>query len=206
MGMSMPSQLFARYEQFCRAADAAFEQVAAQHPEAVRCERGCTDCCHALFGLFPVEAAYLRAHFARLESGRREEVYRRAAQAAAQLARFEAMLKEAHGADPTMQAQALSRERIRCPLLNKEGDCVLYAHRPVTCRVYGIPTRVNGAGRTCWKAAFEPGGAYPAFNLDRVYYELYQMSKTLLKEEGQPDTRAGLLKPVSAILKRSSGD
>lgn len=203
----MPKELFARYEQLGLAADLAFERIQREHAEAVKCERGCTDCCHALFGLFPVEVAYLREHFAKLDPAVQQEVLKRAEQAEERLKRFQTLMDEAHGDDPAMQSYALSRERIRCPLLNDQGDCVLYRNRPVTCRVYGIPTTVNGAGRTCWKAAFEAGKSYPAFNLDRVHKELYEMSKTILEKKGRPDPeRAALLVPVAAALRRVADD
>lgn len=203
----MLSELFARYEQLGLAADLAFERIQRDYAEAVKCKRGCTDCCHALFGLFPIEAAYLREHFAKLDPAVRQEVLKRAQQAEERLNRFQTLMSEAHGDDPAMQSYALSRERIRCPLLNDQGDCVLYQHRPVTCRVYGIPTRVNGAGRTCWKAAFETGKSYPAFNLDRVHKELYEMSKAALEKEGQSDPEgAALLVSVSAALKQQPED
>lgn len=199
----MLKELFERYEQFCLAADLAFERIRGEYPAAVKCERGCTDCCYALFGLFPIEAVYLAEHFAGLDPAVQTEIRRRADEAEAQLLRFQKKAKKAYGDDPAMQSYALSRERVRCPLLNDRGDCVLYEHRPVTCRAYGIPTTVNGGGRTCWKAAFEPGKSYPAFNLDRVHRELYEMSQTVISEmEGRPDPeRAGLLIPMSEALK-----
>lgn len=198
----MLDELFARYEQLGLAGDLAFERMQHEYTDAVQCKRGCTDCCHALFGLFPIEAAFLRDRFAKLDPALQQEVLKRADQAEEQLTKFQAMMNEAHADDPGMQAYAMARERIRCPLLNDQGDCDLYAHRPVTCRIYGIPTTVQGAGRTCWKAVFEAGKSYPTFNVDRLHRELYQMSRSVLELGGQPDLdRAALLVHMSAALK-----
>lgn len=195
---------FARYEQLGLAADLVFERVQREYTDAVSCKRGCTDCCHALFGLFPIEAAYLRDRFAKLDPAVQQEVLKRADQAEKQLTRFQTMMSEAQADDAEVQPYALARERIRCPLLNDQGDCVLYSYRPVTCRIYGIPTTVQGAGRTCWKATFEAGKTYPAFNVDRLHRELYEMSRSILEKGGQPDLdRAALLVTVSAALKAS---
>ena len=34
----------------------------------IRCERGCSDCCHAVFGLFLIEAAHLKEQFEKLDT------------------------------------------------------------------------------------------------------------------------------------------
>ncbi|MGC7846591.1 YkgJ family cysteine cluster protein [Desulforudis sp. 1088] len=198
----MLDELFARYEQLGLAADLAFERMQREYADAVKCERGCTDCCHALFGLFPVEAAYLKDRFDKLDPSLQQEILQRADEAEERLKQLQEKLNDAFSDDPEMQSYAMARERVRCPLLSDEGDCALYPFRPVTCRVYGIPTTVQGVGRACWKAAFAPGRPYPAFNLDRLHRELYQMSQSLLQKDGEDDLdRAALLIPVAAALK-----
>ncbi|MDI6710872.1 MAG: YkgJ family cysteine cluster protein [Thermoanaerobacterales bacterium] len=198
----MFNDLITRYEQLALAAEQAFEQMRGEYPEEVKCERGCIDCCHALFGLFLIEAAYLREKFEQLGPDRKREVLARAGEAEEQLRRIQERLKAAYPDDPDMQAYAMARERVRCPFLNDRGECAGYPFRPITCRVYGIPVTVQGAGRACWKAAFAPGRPYPAFNLDRVYRELHELSRALLEKAGQQDLdRASLLLPVSTALK-----
>ena len=61
------SGIFRRYEEIAGLADAAFRRLAERHADLVRCIPQCADCCHAVFGLFPVEAAYLRLHFDQLD-------------------------------------------------------------------------------------------------------------------------------------------
>jgi hypothetical protein len=96
----------------------------------------------------------------------------------------------------------LSKERVRCPLLNQKEECIIYPHRPITCRVYGIPTAIQGQARVCGKAAFEKGESYPTFDLDACYKELYRLSKELLVQMGQSDMeKASLLISVSKVLK-----
>jgi hypothetical protein len=45
-----------RYEKVSAQADAAFKHVSEAHPELVRCKKGCSDCCYALFDLTLIEA------------------------------------------------------------------------------------------------------------------------------------------------------
>jgi len=104
--------------------------------------------------------------------------------------------------DPQMNSFALSKERVRCPLLDQNEECILYPYRPITCRVYGIPTAIQGKAHVCGKATFEKGGTYPTFDLDAVYGELYRQSRELIQKCGQADMeRASLLISVSKAIK-----
>ncbi|MGQ9512332.1 YkgJ family cysteine cluster protein [Thermodesulfitimonas sp.] len=194
-------ELFAAYEEINAAADATFAKIQRDYSAAVRCTRGCADCCYAVFGLFLVEAVYLRSYFGKLPAAVQEEILRRAEQAEEEIRLVQKRLNY-YTNDPVMQAYALSRQRVRCPLLNAKDECMLYPHRPVTCRVYGIPVAVRGRAQVCWKASFERGKEYPTFNLDAAYRELYRLSALLLAEANLPDAaeRASLLISVAKTL------
>jgi hypothetical protein len=73
-------------------------------------------------------------------------------------------------------------------------------HRPITCRVYGIPTKVQGKARVCWKADFKKDERYPVFDLDGAYRELYFLSTELLKGAGEDTEKASLLISVSKAI------
>jgi Fe-S-cluster containining protein len=167
-------------------ADEAFRQAKDLHGFRMACELHCSDCCHAVFGLFLIEAANLKKHFDELDTEKKKEILLRCNETERGLKRLEKKL-ERHGEDLETQTWILARERIRCPLLDKNNECVLYAHRPITCRVYGIPTRIQGKARVCGKATFEKGVSYPVFDLDAVYGDLYALSKELLSDTGGKD-------------------
>jgi len=195
------SELFRAYELLADRADEAFLRVEKEFGPNIRCERHCSDCCHAVFGLFLVEAAYIKHHFDLLASEVKKDALLRGGEMEKGLKRLEATLK-AHEGDPQMQAYAMARERIRCPLLNDNQDCILYPHRPITCRVYGIPTKIQGKGRACGKSGFKQGESFPVFDLDEVYRDLYLLSRELLKAEGKEDAeeKASLLFSVSRVI------
>jgi Fe-S-cluster containining protein len=95
----------------------------------------------------------------------------------------------------------LAAERIRCPLLNDEEQCDMYAYRPITCRLYGIPTAIGGKGHTCGLSGFEPGAAYPTVNLDRIQEKLYEISEQFQKAIKSRHVKlATLLMPLSMAL------
>lgn len=177
--MKKTDDLFRTYESFADRADGAFREIQESHGSCVRCKPGCSDCCHAVFGLFLVEAAYLKSHFDEIAPGQKKDALLRVNETERGLKRLESKMR-AHVDDPSMQAYILATERIRCPLLDEENGCILYAHRPITCRVYGIPTRIHGKARVCGKAGFEKGSAYPTFDLDSIYRDLFALSKELL--------------------------
>lgn len=192
--------LFHSYELLVDKAEAAFHETTVSYGQCVTCHRHCSDCCHAIFGLFLIEAVYLQGHFARLSDPLQREVLHRCRQADEELEELKRRF-EAEGPDSQHAMNALARERMRCPLLDENQDCALYRYRPITCRVYGIPTAVHGKVRACGKNLFEKGKSYPVFDLDGTYRDLHVLSTELLKAEGQEDLeRASLLISVSTAL------
>lgn len=192
------SELLKSYELLADRADTAFADMAKANAEAIQCRRHCSDCCHAVFGLFLVEAAYVHEHFSRLSPDVQKAALLRCSEMERGLKRLEKKA-QIHEDDPQMQHYILARERIRCPLLDDNQECVLYLHRPITCRVYGIPTRVQGKARVCGKSGFKSGEAYEAFDLDGVYSSLYALSVQLLQMNGKEDD----LEPASLLISMS---
>jgi Fe-S-cluster containining protein len=198
--------LFRNYELVVDKAEEAFQSVTDTHGECIRCHLHCSDCCHAVFGLFLIEAAYIHEHFTHLEEAVKEEVMARADKADRDLETLQNMLREFEN-DPKMTTYTMARERIRCPLLDEKDECVLYHRRPVTCRVYGIPTKIQGKSRVCGKAAFQKGVSYPVYDLDGAYRDLFFLSRELLiLAEDENQEKASLLVTVSNALRRPVED
>jgi len=195
------SPLFEAYQILVIGADQAFTRMQETHSGLIHCKRHCSDCCHAIFGLFLIEAAYLQSHFGQLSRKKRREALLRAEKADVQLHRLEKTLKE-KSRGIAGEAHLLARERIRCPLLDEHEDCMLYPYRPITCRVYGIPTAIHGKARVCRKSGFKEGASYPAFDLDKIYGELHFLSKKMLQGSGKSHLEgAALMISVSKALR-----
>jgi Fe-S-cluster containining protein len=190
------TQLFRSYELLVDKADQAFHEMQQKYGECIRCERHCSDCCHAVFGLFIIEAAYLKQNFDQLGKEKIKTALLRCNEADRALKQLEKML-QSYRDDPNMQAYAMARERIRCPLLDDNLDCILHSFRPITCRVYGIPTKIQGKARVCGKSGFKKGESYPAFDLDEVQRELYLLSGKLLAGNAE---KASLLISMSKAI------
>lgn len=89
--------------------------------EHMACGPGCSSCCHAWLSLSAVEAAELTRAIAALPEPER--------QALAQRGRHELEREQRGEPDP------------RCALLDDDGRCAVYAHRPLVCRTQGLALR-----------------------------------------------------------------
>ncbi|MEW5952456.1 MAG: YkgJ family cysteine cluster protein [Bacillota bacterium] len=197
--------LFEAYESLVARADQAFEKLQGEYGDCVKCRVQCADCCTSIFGLFPIESVYLNHHFNQLDDVVKQEVLARGDLYEQNLLKLQNKMREL---DPGQRDEALARERVACPLLNNEQKCAIYQHRPITCRVYGIPTVISGMVHSCGKAGFAKGRSYPAFNLDKIYRELYHLSGALLEASGHPGPaeQAGLLHSVIRAIKTPAED
>lgn len=195
------THLFQRYELLVAKADQAFHKMQKDYGAYIKCKLHCSDCCHAIFGLFLIEAAHLQQHFNQLARKERQAAVLRGEKSEKEYGELEKKLKT-YGNDPQMASYSIGRERIRCPLLSDHQECVLYVYRPITCRVYGIPLVIQGKAHACGNAGFKDGESYPSFNLDEVQRELYLLSRELLDRARRKDLeRASLLISVSKAIK-----
>jgi Fe-S-cluster containining protein len=200
------AHLFRSYEYLVDKADAAFQRMEKEHPACIKCERHCSDCCHAVFGLFLIEGAYLKQKFDQLGQEQIKGALLRCNDTERDLKRLEKMLRT-YEDDPNMQAYAMARGRVRCPLLDENEDCILYANRPITCRTYGVPTKIQGKARVCGKTEFRTGENYPVFDLDGIYSDLYVLSKEFLngREKSDPE-KASFLISVAKVISTPQDD
>jgi Fe-S-cluster containining protein len=195
---------FSQYELLAKAADQVFARVQAQFPKEIECKLECSDCCHAVFDVTLVEALYLNYQFGQHFSGKaREEIIDKANRAdrKAYKLKRDAYQKIAAGKNDSEVLIELAGERIRCPLLNVQDRCDLYAYRPVTCRFYGVPTEIAGIAHTCGKSGFLKGKSYPTVHLEKMQSKLFALSNEIVRDIQSKFSALGeLLVPVSMAL------
>jgi len=195
---------FEKYRALSAKADEMFAKVQKEFPECVTCEIKCADCCHALFDLTLIEAIYINYRFNEMFEGKKKEAIiensSRADRKTYQIKRKAFKDKEA-GKNEVEIIMEIAAERVRCPLLNEDDKCDIYEYRPITCRLYGMPTSTGGIGHTCGKSDFVEGKLYPTVNLDVIQRKLYEISAELV---GQIKTRyvkmADMLVPLSMSI------
>lgn len=195
---------FEKYESLVEKSEEAFNRVKAAHTECVKCEEGCADCCFALFDLTLIEALYLHHKFnEKYEGSVKVELVEKANRADRRIYKIkrEAFKGLQAGRNEGELLAEMALERVRCPLLNEKDLCDLYEYRPLTCRFYGIPTAIGGAGHTCGKSGFKEGEKYPTVNLDAVHGQLQQISAELLRDIKSKNIKlVDLLVPLSSAV------
>ena len=195
---------FVKYEAVVNMVDQVFERVKKEFPKEVFCREKCSDCCYAIFDLTLIEALYLNHKFNEKFSGREKaDLIAIADKTDRTLAKMkrEAYKKVKDGADQLEIVGKMSQERVRCPLLGENNLCLMYEFRPITCRVYGIPTSTAGASHICGRTNFVQGKAYPTLNMDKIYTQLQLLSAELVKDIKSTNIRMHeLLIPVSMAM------
>lgn len=197
-------KFFKRYETLKNQADEIFNIVKKQFPECVKCKLECSDCCHALFDLTLIEALYINHYFNdKIPEKRKAELLETANKVDRKIYKLKRKAFKAFetGEEENKILAELAEERVACPLLNSDNCCELYENRPITCRLYGIPTAIGGKGHTCGLSEFKPGESYPTVNIDTIQSRLYEISKDLVKEIRSRYVKMGeILVPLSMAI------
>ncbi|MFM8552350.1 MAG: YkgJ family cysteine cluster protein [Nitrospiraceae bacterium] len=128
--------------------DQWFERARASVLGNVPCRRGCSRCCIGPFAITQLDVAVLRQGMEALAPSVRLAIESRARR---QIVSFEAALPrlKSEGAPGRLSDRDVDElvERFRdqpCPALADDGSCLVYAFRPVTCRMMGIPVEADG--------------------------------------------------------------
>ncbi len=195
---------FVKYEALVEMVDAIFDRVKTEFPKEVFCREKCSDCCYAIFDLTLIEALYIKDRFLKKFSGTPKndimEISDKTDRALARMKR-DAFLEVKKGANELDIIAKMSMERVRCPLLGKDDLCLMYESRPITCRVYGIPTSTAGTSHICGRTNFKQGEPYPTLNMDKIYTQLQLLSAQLIKDIHSTNIRMHeMLIPVSMVM------
>ncbi len=203
----MLNDIFSRYELVARKADYLFKVIQEKYPLSVTCHIHCCDCCYAVFGVFPVEAAYINYYFNRLERKIRRDVLRRTEKSETEMLKAKDTLKIFED-DPKMKVFGLGKQRVRCPFLTERDECIFYEKRPIICRIYGVPYSLTKDKKehsyVCGMSGFKEKATYSTVKLDKLYNELVQLSRELMAEGGTPMkklNKANLMLPLSKVLR-----
>ncbi len=195
---------FVKYEALIQMVDAVFDRVKNEYPKEVFCREKCSDCCYALFDLTLIEALYIKDQFNKNFSGSEKnkilEIADKTDRALTKMKR-QAFKDVKNGADQLEIIGKMSQERVRCPLLGEDNLCVMYDKRPITCRVYGIPTSTAGVSHICGRTNFKQGDPYPTLNMDKIYTQLQLFSAEMIKDiKSEKIKMHEILIPVSMAL------
>jgi Fe-S-cluster containining protein len=161
------------YKELLSKVDAWYRSVKAAHPDQVPCAKGCRDCCIGLFDVSLADRDLLREGMAAADPAVRRDIEARAAALLARLREIAPDLGDTLDGWSSDDIDDLCDAvgDVECPVLGREGECRLYAHRPLTCRMSGVPV-VNLKGEPvfpegCAKCTLKPADA-PRLDSDRL--------------------------------------
>jgi Fe-S-cluster containining protein len=134
------NEILVSYRQLLADVDAWFARCQPLLGDGPAC-RGCAECCRGLFDVTLLDALLLRQGFDRLPEATRAQVLAKVRPILTRLQeRFPGFAQPyLLSAVASEQLPLAGEEDTPCPLLDAGGRCLLYADRPLTCRLYGLP-------------------------------------------------------------------
>ena len=136
-------QIVARYKDLLGHLDAWFSRCMELYPEKIACQSGCSACCRSLFDITLLDAYHLKLGFDQLPAGTREMVLvkcrERLSLMREQWPEFEHPYVLNHRPEEEWEPLMPEEDETPCVLLGEDGRCLVYDHRPMTCRLHGIP-------------------------------------------------------------------
>jgi Fe-S-cluster containining protein len=125
------------YRKILDRADEHFADVLRAQPGNLQCGRGCSLCCYGLFEIGSGDVAVLAEGLESLHPRRRQAIIRRAA-GIVESSRH----PDLRECSPSEKEAFFERtDSTPCPNLDPDGACLMYEHRPLVCRTFGLPLR-----------------------------------------------------------------
>jgi Fe-S-cluster containining protein len=122
--------------------DEWFAGIREKYGAEMQCGKGCTACCHGLFDISLADAVEVARGFQELPPGVQERVRSQALD-------LQRTIVQAFPGTPQPALWDERDERIDgivdaannppCPCLGDAGECLIYEHRPLACRLEGVP-------------------------------------------------------------------
>jgi len=132
-----------RYESLLGEVDSWFARCLSRHPDLIACHQGCSACCRGLFDITLLDALCLKRGFDKLPIDVQQAVQVKAVAPLVELGQqwpeFARPWILNHIPEPTWDEMMPEEDERPCALLSDDGACLVYAQRPMTCRLNGIP-------------------------------------------------------------------
>jgi hypothetical protein len=169
-----------RYLELVARADRLFASVEKAHRDLMPCGPGCDDCCSVYFELSLIEAFTLSGMFKECVKGAaRDRALARAEESAPLYLEARSIFASIGSSGEGDVVDSAARLKIPCPL-KEDGCCILYEHRPITCRIYGTPQNIGNRVVSCPRTSFVKGRRYTSVNVEAIHKELYEYSREFL--------------------------
>jgi len=132
-----------RHDRLIERLDEWSHSIRSAYSEQMQCGRGCAKCCHGLFDISVYDALRVAKGFDSLAAQTRDCVAGRSASIQDLLMRVQPDMKAPYFLDrltPDRIDEIVDiAGEVPCPFLDEDNSCLIYASRPVACRLEGIP-------------------------------------------------------------------
>jgi Fe-S-cluster containining protein len=125
------------YRKILERADEHFRSVIEAQPQNLQCGAGCSLCCYGLFEIGSGDVPLIAEGLAALPAARRKTIIRKA-QEIVEASRHPNLRECSPG---EKEAFFDRTQATPCPNLDDAGLCMMYEHRPLVCRTFGLPLR-----------------------------------------------------------------
>ena len=135
-------EILEKYKNLLESIDSWFNSVQQRFSQSIQCRTGCSGCCRGLFDITLLDAAVVNHGYQQLTQTERQTIRTRS------LARQIELQQRWPGFNSPFLLNGLpdsewtvmpEEDEIPCPFLHDDGSCLIYAHRPMTCRLHGLP-------------------------------------------------------------------
>jgi len=137
------TEIVPHYQNLLHHIDQWFSTAIDRYPEHIRCSGGCSGCCRGLFDITLLDAILLRQGFDLLPESSRDDVRQKCLERLMELQRLWPELSPPfmlnHRTEDEWEDLMPDDDETPCPLLDGQGRCMVYEHRPMTCRLHGLP-------------------------------------------------------------------
>ena len=114
--------------------DEWFKRIREKYAGEMQCGKGCTACCYGLFDISLADAIEVARGFQKLPPEVQSEIYSTAVELQKQIGGT--LFAED---DPQIDEIVEAANSPRCAFLGDAGECRIYEHRPLACRLEGVP-------------------------------------------------------------------
>lgn len=137
------NDLLERYGNLLSEVDLWFASCQDRHGDLIACSQGCSACCRGLFDITLLDALHLRRGFDLLPESVRTPIRKRAHARLKEIEALWPLFSDPWLLNPIPEEEwddiMPEDDETPCVLLSEQGTCLVYDHRPMTCRLNGIP-------------------------------------------------------------------
>jgi Fe-S-cluster containining protein len=136
-------QILKKHEELLAQVDDWFSRSMQLYPEKIACQSGCSACCRSLFDITLLDAYYLKLGFDALPAETRAYVQKKCLDRLGlmreQWPEFDHPYVVNYRPEEEWEPLMPDEDETPCVLVGEDGRCLVYKHRPMTCRLHGIP-------------------------------------------------------------------